>query len=265
VRAIFLGRKPTGCDALRRMIASGVDVAAVVTTSHPELDLYQEKVSDVAHAGGIPTLDDRELYAALARSPRERTLCFDGIDLVVSVLHDRRILPPLLTLGQLGCINFHPAPLPEYRGWAVYQQAVLDNVQQWGASAHFVDEDFDSGPVIAVESFAVDASRETAHSLAQKTHPVLVQLFDRVLRRVLSDGRLEAKPQGRGRMCRKADVLPLRYIHATDSPETVDRKIRAFWYPPHPPAQIEVHGTWHAVINPQIYKQLGRAVCRGLL
>ena len=42
-------------------------------------------------------------------------------------------------LGRIGCLNFHPAPLPDLRGVGGYNVAILEGMREWGVSCHFVD------------------------------------------------------------------------------------------------------------------------------
>ena len=69
----------------------------------------------------------------------------EGTDLVLSFLFWRLIRPPLIDLGRIGCLNFHPAPLPDWRGLGGYNVAVLEGLTEWGVSAHFVDEELRHG------------------------------------------------------------------------------------------------------------------------
>jgi phosphoribosylglycinamide formyltransferase 1 len=77
-----------------------------------------------------------------------------GIDLVVLAGYLRRI-PDRVTRRYRGrMLNVHPALLPAFGGSGMYghhvHQAVLDaGVRVTGATVHFVDEEFDHGPIIA--------------------------------------------------------------------------------------------------------------------
>ena len=61
------------------------------------------------------------------------------------------------------CLNFHPAPLPDIRGLGGYNVAILEDFAEWGVSAHFVDEEFDTGDLVRVDRFPIDReSRDRA-------------------------------------------------------------------------------------------------------
>jgi methionyl-tRNA formyltransferase len=261
IRVILLGRKPVACDALRHLRACQVEVVAVVTPGKHEPDPYPERLVDVAESMGIPVVSDRFLEDCVTGAAHEGSLDLRAIDLVISILHQKRIRRSLIELGRIGCINFHPAPLPEYRGWGTYNLAILEDVRQWGVSAHFVDDGFDTGPLIGVWRLPVDTSRETALSLQRKTQPVLLEAFKDVLKGVLRDDRLVGTPQGPGRSFTRKGVMARRFIIPEDSPVMIERKIRAFWYPPNSCAEVQLGGKSYPIINHPIFTELVPLVC----
>jgi methionyl-tRNA formyltransferase len=161
------------------------------------------------------------------------------VDLVVSFLFWKRIREPLLSLGRIGCLNFHPAPLPDLRGVGGYNVAVLEGMTEWGVSCHFVDSGFDTGDIVEVERFPIDADTATAYSVDLDSQEHLYGLFQRVMRRALAGEELPRTPQGEGRYVDREEFESLRRVRPGDD---LDRKLRAFWYPPHPGAVVEVDG-----------------------
>jgi methionyl-tRNA formyltransferase len=161
------------------------------------------------------------------------------VDLVVSFLYWRRIREPLLSLGRIGCLNFHPAPLPDLRGLGGYNVAVLEGLREWGVSCHFVDERFDTGDLVEVERFPIDPDAHTALSLDLESGERLVALFGRVVEHALSGEELPREPQGAGRYVSREEFERLRVVRPGDD---LQRKLRAFWYPPHPGAVLEIDG-----------------------
>jgi methionyl-tRNA formyltransferase len=161
------------------------------------------------------------------------------VDAVVSYLFWNLIREPLLSLGSIGCLNFHPAPLPDYRGVGGYNVAILEGLPAWGVSCHFVDERFDTGDLVEVERFAIDEHAETAFSLDLKSQEHLLTLFQRVLQRALDGEPLPRASQGDGRYVSRAEFDELRVVQPGDD---ISRKLRAFWYPPWPGAVIDVDG-----------------------
>jgi methionyl-tRNA formyltransferase len=161
------------------------------------------------------------------------------VDVVVSFLFWNLIREPLISLGRVGCLNFHPAPLPDYRGVGGYNVAILDGLASWGVSCHFVDDHLDTGDVVEVERFPIDPGSETAFSLDLKSQEHLLALFERVMQRVHDGEQLPRSPQADGRYVSRAEFEELRVVRPGDD---LRRKLRAFWYPPWPGAVLEVNG-----------------------
>ena len=180
----------------------------------------------------------------------------DDVDLVVSFLFWKRIREPLLSLGRIGCLNFHPAPLPDMRGVGGYNVAVLEGMGEWGVSCHFVDADFDTGDIVEVERFPIDPDTATALSVDLDSQEHLYGLFQRVMRRVLAGEELPRTPQGEGRYVSREEFEELRRVRPGDD---LDRKLRAFWYPPHPGAVVEVDGRELTLVDEALLAELGAA------
>ncbi len=248
MRAVFMGKdKPLVVEGLDRVLRKGVEVSAVVA-----LDA-RGMVAEAARARGVEVVLESDVYEALeaGNCPGLR-----NVDLVLSFVFSKRILKPLIELPSLGCVNFHPAPLPEFRGWGVYNFGIYEGVTEWGVSAHFVDASFDTGDLIRVIRFPMDPDTETVVSLGVKCRPHLLALLTDVIDMAFREGRLPRTPQGEGRYYSRADAEKLRKIAPDDTPEQIERKIRAFWNPPFPGATVEMDGRTYTVINDAILKQI---------
>jgi methionyl-tRNA formyltransferase len=210
-------------------LATRAEVVAVVA---PEPDRWthdEQRVDLVAERHGLTLVSEAQLYDG---APAD-------VDLVISFLFWNRIREPLISAGRIGCLNFHPAPLPDFRGLGGLNVAILDGLAEWGVSCHFVDEHFDTGDLVEVSRFAIDAARETAFSLDLESQERLFGLFVGVMQDALAGRRLARFPQGEGRYVTRAEFEALRLVRPGDD---LERKLRAFWYPPHPGALVEVNG-----------------------
>jgi methionyl-tRNA formyltransferase len=221
--------KRSAARALEWLVEQGVDVAAVVASEPDPWTREEQRLDLVAERRGLPLVGDGELHSA---PPAE-------IDVVISFLFWKRIREPVLSLGRIGCLNFHPAPLPDLRGLGGYNVAILEGLPEWGVSCHFVDESFDTGDLVEVVRFPIDQRAETAFSLDLRSQERLLELFQRVMAKVLAGEVLPREPQGEGRYVDRAEFESLRVVRPGDD---LERKLRAFWYPPHPGAVLELDG-----------------------
>ena len=83
-------------------------------------------------------------------------------------------------------INIHHSFLPAFAGAKPYQQAFERGVKVIGASAHFVTEQLDEGPIIVQQVIPVDHTH-TAHDLSQSGRDVEQMVLAKALRLVLED------------------------------------------------------------------------------
>jgi methionyl-tRNA formyltransferase len=123
-------------------------------------------------------------------------------------------------------------------------------------SCHFVDEGFDSGDLVEVERFAIDARAETAFSLDLESQERLLGLFERVMQLALSGRELPRAPQGMGRYVTREEFEALRAVRPGDD---LERKLRAFWYPPHPGAELELEGRRLTLVDESLLAEVAEA------
>ena len=147
--------KRSAARALDWLVGEGAEVVAVVASEPDEFTRDEQRVDHVAERHGLPLVSDEELYSD---PPAD-------VDLVISFLFWKRIREPLLSLGRVGCLNFHPAPLPDIRGVGGYNVAVLEGMSEWGVSCHFVDAELDTGDLVEVDRFPIDPDAATAFSV----------------------------------------------------------------------------------------------------
>ncbi len=238
--------KRSAARALDWLVEEGVEVAAVVAAEPDSFTRDEQRVDLVAERHGLRLVSDEELSAD---PPGD-------VDVVISFLFWKLIREPLVSLGRIGCLNFHPAPLPDLRGLGGYNIAVLEGMREWGVSCHFVDEDFDTGDLVEVERFPIDADSATAFSLDLESQERLLGLFQRVVGRLLSGDELPRTAQGQGRYVDRNELEQLRRVRPGDD---LERKLRAFWYPPYPGALLEVDGRDLTLVDERLLAEVARA------
>lgn len=263
MKVLFMGRKPEASLALRHLVDTGFDVVAVVAPLHPlessTATFWRPLLRDTARELGLPVIQDEVIYQVLAEGggvlPTGQSL--RGLDLVISFLFWKKIRKPLIELPKIGCFNFHPAPLPKFRGRRGYNFAILEDETEYGASCHWVTDQFDEGALVEVRRFPI-APRETAFSLEQKTMRVMLEMFKDLVARVGAGADLPKIPQGSGRSATKQEMLAAMRVDPGEAPELLDRRVRAFWYPPHHGAYMEIGGRKYTLVDEETLNLLGR-------
>lgn len=245
INVIFMGRKAVASRCLAWLCGrQDCRVVAVTTDSHLEIS----PVRDVAQQFSIPMFGRNELEACVRSSALNADLCF-------SMLFWQRIRDPIISGCKRGVINFHPAPLPEYKGTAGYNIAILEALSDWAVSAHYViDETIDTGPIIEVMPFPMDADYETAQSLERKAQGPLFDQFVRIAdRAITSEQKLASFPNVGGKYVSRKQMEDMKEVVAGDD---VHRKIRAFWFPPYRGAFITLDGEKFTILDDTILERL---------
>lgn len=243
---------------LEHVLASGWDVAAVVAPPPDDRAAEAQRLDLAAQRAGLPLISDDDLYAAID-DPGKASVDLTGIDAVFSFLFWKRIRQPLIELGAAGCLNFHPAPLPDMRGVGGYNVAILEDWPEWGVSAHFVDADFDTGDVVRVDRFPIDRTRETALSLDFRSQRRLLELFRWTADELAAGNPLPRTAQGDGRYVTREEFEALRVVRPGDPPELTARRIRAYWYPPHDGATLELDGQTVTLVDRSLLAETAEA------
>nr|WP_201469765.1 methionyl-tRNA formyltransferase [Microbacterium hydrocarbonoxydans] len=162
MRLVFAGTPSAAVPTLRRL-ATEHDIAAVVT--RPDAPLGRKRVltpSPVAQAAvelGIPVIK-------AARLDDEATAAISALDagLGVIVAYGGLVREPLLSAPTNGWINLHFSLLPEWRGAAPVQRALINGDAQLGASVFQLVPALDAGDVFA--SRAVDVPADATADVA---------------------------------------------------------------------------------------------------
>lgn len=143
-----MGTPDFAVEPLRRLVEGGYNVVCVVTMPdkpvgrHHEV-LQQSPVKQYAVGQGIPVLQPERLkdesFLDELRSYKP--------DLGVVVAF--RMLPEVVwAMPRLGTFNLHAALLPQYRGAAPINWAIINGDKETGITTFFLDHDIDTGQVI---------------------------------------------------------------------------------------------------------------------
>jgi len=167
MRVVFMGTPDIAATCLKKILADGFSVVGVYTQpDRPKgrgMKLVYSPVKEVALVCGIPVFQP-ENFREEETVQQLRDLQPD----VVAVVAYGRILPQcVLDIVPGGFINIHASLLPQYRGSAPYQWAVLDGLTETGVSAQFMVRQMDAGDVVGVAKTPIGPD-ETAGELLER-------------------------------------------------------------------------------------------------
>lgn len=140
----------------------------------------------------------------------------------ISFLYNYRV--PREELAKATWINFHPAPLPEYGGRNVAYHAILNGATEFGATVHYMTEDFDAGDIIEVRRFPIQPS-DNAGDIAIYARMECLKLFQDYVPRFLAGERPVGVKQ-RGGTYYKKDPID-EFVPLTPHQEKLIRAITA--------------------------------------
>ena len=194
MRVIFMGTPDIAATCLNQILADGFEVVGVWTQpDRPKgrgMKMVMSPVKELALAHNIPVFQPENF-----RADEDVQAIRDLNPDVIAVVAYGRILPQrVLDIPTWDCVNIHASLLPQYRGSAPYQWAVLDGLKETGVSAQHMVREMDAGDVIDVEKTEI-GENETAGELLDRLAGLAAKLLSRVLGRVKSGDTCPGVPQ----------------------------------------------------------------------
>lgn len=187
-----MGTPDFAVESLRALVEGGYRVVAVVTMPDKPAGrghrVQYSAVKEYALAQGIPLLQPERLkdeeFLAQLRSY--------NADLQIVVAF--RMLPEVVwSMPPYGTFNLHASLLPQYRGAAPINRAVMNGEQETGVTTFFLQHEIDTGHIIFQERTPIDPN-ETAGSLHDRLMSMGGRLVTRTVDAILS-GNVPSIPQ----------------------------------------------------------------------
>jgi methionyl-tRNA formyltransferase len=204
MRIVFMGTPDFAVASLSALIDAGFHVVAVVTAADKPAGrgqkLQESAVKRYAEEQGIPVLQPLKL-----KDPAflEELRAFHA-DLQVVVAF--RMLPELVwNMPAKGTINLHASLLPNYRGAAPINHAIINGESSSGVTTFFLKHEIDTGDVIFSESVQIDPD-ETAGTLHDKLMIVGAELLIKTVK-AIEDNNYTEQPQIQSEVLRHAPKI----------------------------------------------------------
>ncbi|HEY1045033.1 MAG TPA: methionyl-tRNA formyltransferase [Bacteroidia bacterium] len=163
LRIIFFGTPDFAVASLKAIVSAGYQVVAVVTAPDKAAGRgYNLQSSAVKKAGlemGLKVLQPEKL-----KSP-EFIQELQNLKADIQIVIAFRMLPELVwNMPPMGTFNLHASYLPNYRGAAPINRAIMDGCKETGVSTFFLKHEIDTGSIILREKVAI-GDNENAGSL----------------------------------------------------------------------------------------------------
>ncbi|MBQ6083436.1 MAG: methionyl-tRNA formyltransferase [Bacteroidales bacterium] len=192
MRIIYFGTPEFAASQLEAILAAGYEVAAVVTTPDKPAgrgkQMRASEVKECALRYGLPVLQPERLKGD---GFVEQLRTFNA-DLFVVVAF--RMLPEVVwNMPPKGTINLHASLLPQYRGAAPINHAIMNGETETGLTTFFLDKEIDTGAMIMKEKVAIGEKMN-----AGELHDTLMKLGNKVIVetiKMIEEGKVNALSQ----------------------------------------------------------------------
>lgn len=182
LRIVFMGTPDFAVESLRRLVDGGYNVVGVVTSADKPagrgLKLHQSAVKQYALEAGLPVLQPEKL-----KDPAFLE-AFAALNADLGIVIAFRMLPEVVwAQPKLGTFNLHASLLPQYRGAAPINRAIMNGEKVTGVTTFMLNSEIDKGAVIGRREVAI-ADDDTAGTLHDKLMAVggelVVDTVDRI-------------------------------------------------------------------------------------
>lgn len=192
MKIVYFGTPEIASSQLEAIISAGYEVVAVVTVPDKPAGrgkkIQSSHVKETALKHGLPILQPVSLKAP------------DFIDELSSYKADLfivvafRMLPEVVwSMPPMGTFNLHASLLPQYRGAAPINHAIINGEEETGLTTFLLDKEIDTGEIIMQEKVSID-KEETAGTL----HDKLMLLGNKVVvetLKIIEKGKVHSQSQ----------------------------------------------------------------------
>ena len=149
LKIVFMGTPDFAKESLEAIYNEGYDIEAVVTNPDKPKGRGMKMIASPVKEFAI----EKNLKIYQPVKVRNNTEFIDELkkinpDVICVVAYGKILPKEILEIAKYGCINVHGSLLPQYRGAAPIQWAVLNGDKTTGITTMYMDEGMDTGDII---------------------------------------------------------------------------------------------------------------------
>ncbi len=204
LRIVFMGTPDFAVGVLKEMVEAGKNIVGIITAPDRPAGrgrkLMGSSVKEYALSQDLKILQPTNLKnEAFLKELKELNA---NLQVVVAF----RMLPKAVwKMPELGAFNLHASLLPQYRGAAPINWAIINNEKKTGVTTFFIDEKIDTGAIIANKETSIEKG-ETAETLHDKLMEQGSKLVLKTLN-LIEEGKAYTKPQLQSDILKEAPKL----------------------------------------------------------
>lgn len=161
-------------------------------------------------------------------------------DIGISFMYQHKV--PAREVNTHTWFNFHPAPLPEYKGRNLCYHAIMNGEMEFGATIHYMDENFDTGNIIWVDRFKILPS-DTAEDVSRQAIQMSKVQFNRYFPRILAGEKFSSSPNAGGTYYEKIPIQDTMIVGSS-----ISNWIRAVTYKEFYP-KLDINGVLYKIVK----------------
>ncbi|MES2703723.1 MAG: methionyl-tRNA formyltransferase [Bacteroidota bacterium] len=192
LRIVFFGTPDFAVGSLDALVQAGANIVAVVTAPDKPAgrgkQLQQSAVKEYAVSKGLPVLQPEKMKAP------EFLESLGDLNADLQVVVAFRMMPEVVwNMPPMGTINVHGSLLPQYRGAAPINRAIMNGEAETGVTTFKLKHEIDTGDILLQQTVAI-APEDNAGTLHDKLMHAGAELLVRTVKG-LADNSLTEIPQ----------------------------------------------------------------------
>ena len=191
MKTILIGSVHTSRRILEAMIEMNFPISYVFSLD----EKYSKNVSDYdpIHEVAIKNNVPYKTFKKINDEENVEIIKELNPDYIFVIGISQLISKDIINSAKIGCVGFHPAPLPKFRGRASNVWQHLLGVKESKCSLFFIDEGIDSGDILGQEPYTINDG-DYAQDVYNSIYEAEYRLVKKVLRQIM-DNTLEPKKQ----------------------------------------------------------------------
>jgi len=192
LRIVFMGTPDFAVGVLRAMVEANKNIVGVITAPDKPAGRGRKLMASAVKKYAL----EQDLKVLQPTNLKDETFLEElrSLQANLQVVVAFRMLPKVVwEIPEYGTFNLHASLLPEYRGAAPINWAIINGETKTGVTTFFIDEKIDTGAIIAKQEVAITED-ETAQSLHDK---LMTEGSELVLKTIelIENGQAKAIPQ----------------------------------------------------------------------
>ena len=247
-----MGGKNVGYGCLRYLIDNGKNIVGVFINKKGEFiqNRWFNSTAELALRNNIPLFMPDKV-----NSPETIKLVRKiNPEMIVIVYYDQILRKEIIEIPRCGCINLHLALAEDYRGCYPTTWTIINGETRTGVTLHYIDENVDSGDIIAQAEIKIEES-DTGKTLYNKCTEKGIELFSEVFPK-LEKGKVNARKQIHNKVKYFNRIFPSKKIDFTKSGKEIYNFVRALIFEPFDPPYFYIGETKMIVIPEEKLRKL---------